>query len=158
MQAAVDKEHNESDQLDHDMIPEWLLACLLSCYQQRCVCDREPQCKKFRVSSDLSHQTAAESHFIWGTVLNLPHDWEALTPPSLPHTGMCPFSVRRGAILTRTAIKDDNNTVHVGNFGHRSGILLTFIGSNRWHVSRINTERGAQSVSQTSRITEVRLF
>lgn len=44
------KEHYEPNQLDNDMIPEWLLACLLSCYQQHCDCG-----VKIRVSSHQGH-------------------------------------------------------------------------------------------------------
>lgn len=71
--------------------------------------------------------------------------------------GCFALGVRRGAKSTHTAIKDDNSAVQVGNFGHGSAILLTFIGSNQCLLDCINSGRGAQSASQTSqiRITQV---
>lgn len=55
---------------------------------------------------------------------------------------------------THTAIKDDNSTVQTGNFGHRSAILLAFIGSYQWRLKCINTEGWTQSVSQESHIKD----
>lgn len=55
---------------------------------------------------------------------------------------------------THTAIKDDNSAVQTGNFGHRSAILLAFIGSYQWRLNCINTEEWTQSVSQESHIKD----
>lgn len=170
MQAAVVKADYELDQLDNNMIQALPLAFSLLFYQQHCGCDSV----RFRVFSDYlmvqsrfflhlncswvrrrqnqellvlksnysSHNSDALTQCrLWSDILGVPNFWPVLA--------VCTFSVRRGAKITHTAIKDDNNTVHAGNFGRRSAILLTFIGSHQCHLNCINTEWRDQSVSQS---------
>lgn len=147
------------------MIPESPSASLLSCYLQHWVSVRQEQSNKselflIRVPWVCRRQNPILlncyffSHHITSHHLHPNKLW----PDIWVLTSVCTVGVRRGAKSTHTAIKDDNNAVHVGNFGHRSAILLTFIGSNQCLLDCINSGRRAQSASQTSqiRITQVR--
>lgn len=51
-----------------------------------------------------------------------------------------PAQERRGVRTTHAAIKHDNSAVLTENFGRRSTILLTFIGSHQYLLWCINTE------------------